>query len=723
MQKGFVAVFLPALVVALTPGLSSAQPSSTQTATIALTAADIERLKAELREQLKDELREELREALKDDVKAEIQAEAAQDSTSTVDGWDDTTADDDSWAEEEWKWEEPAKPELNFIEFDGYFRFRYDMFNNMDFGTTYVNTDTFRFPDGDDPGSPAIITGPFAPGFAPPTPLCATDVVVRDDPNTDFDETAPPVDGSPDTNASCANRTDVGDTIGGANMRLRLEPTLNVYEDIKIKMQIDILDNIVLGSTPQTLIQNPNAPISVLSNGQVAPVDGINSVWTDSIRVKQVWAEVMTPLGQLRVGRMPDNFGMATTANDGRGLDQDFGDTVDRILFATKIGDFYIIPAFDWAVTGPTSGVRIQSQGQAFDRDQRDDADQYMLSIVRRDSDEEIERLLENDDYVFNYGIRGSVRFQALDTATFHSGTNVEDQAQQTDILERDAQIWSYIVWLKFMRRNFTFEAEHAGVIGSIGNAAQSGRFSTTTDDINILSFGGSARLEYRLLKNSLRLELLVLVASGDPAPGWGLQPLLEDTRIDRTRQNRNGVWEGPQARDLEDPNRRPNNDDRITNFAFDPDYFVDLIFWRQMVGAVTDALVIRPSVQYNFTEALGARLDIIYSRALFASSTPSGSFIRDYDGISGRSPLGNPDENLGIEGDLKLFYDSAEGLHAWIQYGLFIPFGGLEREVVVENASPMAEDSVGSGVGLRRFARLGTGLAHTLQVLLGITF
>ena len=35
-------------------------------------------------------------------------------------------------------------------------------------------------------------------------------------------------------------------------MRLRLEPTLNVSEEVAIKMQIDVLDNLVFGSTPET---------------------------------------------------------------------------------------------------------------------------------------------------------------------------------------------------------------------------------------------------------------------------------------------------------------------------------------------------------------------------------------------------------------------------------------------------------------------------------------
>jgi len=35
-----------------------------------------------------------------------------------------------------------------------------------------------------------------------------------------------------------------------ANMRLKVEPTFNVSEQVRIKAEIDILDNVVLGSTP-----------------------------------------------------------------------------------------------------------------------------------------------------------------------------------------------------------------------------------------------------------------------------------------------------------------------------------------------------------------------------------------------------------------------------------------------------------------------------------------
>lgn len=662
--------------------------TSTETSSVAAPAIDLDALKLELREELREELRDQLKTELKDEIKAEIAEEQA--ATAPV-------ADDAAWAEEEWKWEEPVKPELNFLEFDGYFRFRYDFFSNLDLGTYYKNTET------------GVESGPFAPGFAPPVPLCNTDVGTR------------PVGqpGDPDFvpgSNSCLNRAGESNSLGGANMRLRLEPVFNVYEDVKVKMQIDVLDNIVLGSTPDGFPNNPISPLLAFSQTQLPPTAGVNTIWRDSIRVKRAWAEVMTPLGQLRVGRMPSNFGMGLLANEGAGIDGDFGDSNDRIMFATKIGDFYIVPAYDWVVSGPTSAQALMPYGQPFDRDQRDDVDQYILAIVKKDKPEEIEQKLANDDWVLNGGTYQVGRFQALDAATFFNNGDPNDQATTTELLERDAQAYIYSWWVQFMWRKLSIEAEYSGIIGRIGNSAVSGPYQAVNEDgigkITINQHAATLQAKYKLLNDALTLEFLVLVASGDGAAGWGIRPLINPSP-------NAGDWDGSQA-----PGKDSGADgaDRsINNFRVDPNYIVDMIFWRQLVGTVTDAMVFRPSVQYNLTQGFGARLDLIYSRALNASSTPSASFETGRTNTAGEdTTLGSPSANLGLEADFKLFYDSEDGFHAWFQYGLFIPFAGLDREVVVEQTSTLAEttNSQGQPVG-----RLDAGVAHTLQLLLGVSF
>lgn len=610
-------------------------------------------LVASEREKLKDELRQELVEEIKAEIKADLAGEGVVPAAP---------AGGDAWAEEEWKWEEPVKPELNFLEFDGYFRFRYDLFKTLDLGLFSRIV-----------GTPPVSTGAFPNGFSPNVPLCIIAETCRD-----------------------------ADTIGGANMRLRLEPILNVSEDIKIKAQIDVLDNLVLGSTPDGLPQSYSVPVLAFSQNQNTPSDGINSL-ADSIRVKRVWAEVMTPIGQLRVGRMPSQFGLGILANDGSGLDADYGDSNDRILFATKLAGHYIVPAFDWNVAGPTSAIRAAPGGQPFDRDQRDDVDQYILAIAKRDSEQEIKDKLENDELVFNYGTYLVYRTQALDAADYYaSAEGPTGQVVANTQLVRDAELFIGSLWLKFIYRKLQLEAEAVGIFGSARTLDPGGNQTFVGgEDVDIGQWGAALRGEYRLLHDALTLRILVAGASGDRQPGWGVYPLSEP-------DPRAGAWDGAQQAD-----------GKINNFRFDPDFHVDTILWRQLVGTFTDGLVIRPGVQYNFTESIGARLDLVYSRAMFAGSTPSASFSYGAgdDTVNDQGEVTEvfaPNPNLGLEADVKLFYASVDGFHAWFEYAILFPFAGLDRRV---------EQALQPDGSVSDVQNLSSEIAQTFQVMLGVTF
>lgn len=638
-------------------------------------------------EALKDELRRDLRRELKEELKAELREELAQDPEVLA------PVEQDDWAETDWEWEEPAEPQLNFLELHGYFRTRWDLFWQLDL-------DTFRVGAGDVPygpyAEPVIFRGLTSPdvngqGEAPPVPVCATDV----------------------GDGGCANEDDVGQTLAGANVRLRLEPTLNVYEDIKIHSQIDVLDNVILGSTPNSLPFNPFAPVSVLSNTAIPPSDGINAVWQDSLRVKRLWGEVTLPFGLLRFGRQPDHFGMGILANDGSGLDADFGDNVDRIQFAVKLADFYIMPSYDWLATGPTSAIRYDPIGQPFDRGERDDADQWTLQVTKTDSEEVIQQKLHNDKIVWHAGLRTSYRRQSADAANFFREGDVEGQASASELVFRDAELFTGAAWAKLQWRKLTVEAEFALLAGSFENQVQFRNqgedFDPGVDDrdqLDILQQGVAIRGEYKLLKDKLRLQLLVAAASGDRAPGWGVRPL---TGTAEAVGRPGSVWDGNQGLDGD-----------LRNFRFNPAFVFDMILWRQLIGTLTDGLVIRPSVQYNFSKEFGARLDIVYSRAIFSESTPSASFDSFGDneltdaGLRSRSA----DANLGLEFDTKLFYNSDNGFHFWLEQGFFIPFDGLDRAIPVEDGLPV------SGVdGVTNAQILNAEFAYTLQLMFGITF
>jgi uncharacterized protein (TIGR04551 family) len=654
------------------------EPAPTSTATAPI---DAERLRREIREELKESLREEIKAELREELLGEIEDAQGAPLEPAVE-----PLEDDDWAEEGWKWEQPMRPELNLLELDGYFRFRYDWFAELDLGT-YYNRGA-RTEDGFE----ELAQGPFVPGFAPPTPLCNTDVRFRG--------SGQPGDATFEGADSCFNREGDSNILAGANVRFRLEPTLNVYEDIQIHAQIDILDNLVLGSTPDSDL-SVLSPLAVLSQSQVAPTVGQNVLWRDSIRVKRVWAEVMTPLGQLSFGRMPNHVGMGTTANDGNGLDQDFGDTVDRIQFATEIGDFMIAPAFDFTASGATSANTNLPRGQPFDRDEADDVYTYVLTAAKQDSPEVIARKLANDDTTLDFGTQLSFRNQNLDVP-FEASGGPEGQATTRQVIKRDAEIGRWIFWAELRWRDLTVSAEYSGLYGTIGDVSTSAGDdarrlfgSTEPRRVELNQHGGALRGTYKLLNDALTIELLLLGASGDGAPGFGVFPLYEWPEGTGYGP---GAWDGTQARN-----------GQITNFRFDPDFIVDLIFWRQLVGLVTDAFVVRPSVQYDLTNQLGGRLDVIYSRSWFGTSTPSGSFVD--------STLGGPDENLGVEADVTLFYRSEQGFNAQLQYGVFFPMDGLDRLAEVEEGRGEAL------VGTTPVLRLDAQIAHTLQVLLGVTF
>ena len=127
--------------------------------------------------------------------------------------------------------------------------------------------------------------------------------------------------------------------------------------------------------------------------------------------------------------------------------------------------------------------------------------------------------------------------------------------------------------------------------------------------------------------------------------------------------------------------------------------------------------------VRAGLLRALGARIDLVYSRAWFAESTPSGSL----EGLVGQDGtdlgLGSPSANLGLEADVKLFYDSTEGFHAWLQYGMFIPFGGLNRAVVIESDIAAEDNEARVNADGEAVKLLDAKIAHTIQVMLGVTF
>jgi len=139
-------------------------------------------------------------------------------------------------------------PKLEFLELDGYFRVRGDLFDDFSLGY------------GVDDAGYVLFPGPIGKEGGP-------------------------------------------GSLSNANMRLRIEPTLNVSEYARIRAQLDVLDNYVLGSSTGPLYDYQGSPYAVpfyASTRVLSPADPTAD--RDAILVKRAWAEVQTPIGLLSFG-------------------------------------------------------------------------------------------------------------------------------------------------------------------------------------------------------------------------------------------------------------------------------------------------------------------------------------------------------------------------------------------------------------------------------------
>ena len=440
-------------------------------------------------------------------------------------------------------------------------------------------------------------------------------------------------------------------TLAGVNMRARIEPTINVSEEVRIKLQIDALDNLVFGSSPAYATGSDRYEFGVMSNTQVPP-SVLNSV-RDSILVKRAYGEVSTPIGILRFGRMGSHWGLGMVHNDGNCLDCDFGDTVDRIQFVTEpFTGWYLTPMLDFDVEGPISGSDA-GQGQPFDLSNTDDSHSYILAIARRDTEQQERARLDNGLSVLNYGIHFTYRAQSFDPV------GLLDPANPLARQSRHATIYIPDLWGKLEHKSFRLELEGAAVLGNV-EAAVGPSDAQRVQQLTLRQFGAVGRGEYRFMEGQLRLGLEAGFASGDRAPGFGNRP----------------------ARKTGDPagNPVPNdidgrqygqypcgggtcNDTSIRNFQFNRDFRPDLILFRELLGGITDAVYAKPTLTYAVAEGFDVFGSVVGSGAVYTESTPSGL-----------------SRWLGVEIDAGARYETEDGFIAQLQWGVLFPQNGLKN-------------------------------------------
>jgi uncharacterized protein (TIGR04551 family) len=473
-------------------------------------------------------------------------------------------------------------PKLEFLELDGYLRVRGDMYDDLDLGSGTDAAGRYLFPI--------------------------------------------PLRGNPKRG-----------TLAGANMRLRLEPTLNVSEQVRVRTQLDLFDDYAFGNT--------------------------GHYDRSAISVKRAWGEVQTPVGLLSFGLMPAGWGLGILENPGDGLDADLGTTYYRIQFAlppvtTPVGPLTVVPSLDYVSEG---AQRFDALGGApIDADNADDSRAWGLKLARFDTDDEVRRKLEKGEASLNFGAYYKYMAQVWVFPDWIQDGDLTTAATKLNAYAHVADLWGR--WLK---GPFRVEVEAAGIFGHVGNA--NAATGGTSPEILLRQLGLAATFDWAVMPNKLRIGALAGVASGDDAPGFG-----NDASTAANPSGLYGTIQGPQWGTFGGAGDRS-----IRNFRFNPAYRVDVILFRQLLGGVTDAWYVKPTLHWDLMPGIAFDGGVEFAAALNGESTPSST-----------GP-GSGKTFLGIEGDAKLTYTSGDGFEAWVEYGILQPFDALKTasDVTLERA------------------------------------
>ncbi len=477
----------------------------------------------------------------------------------------------------------------------------------------------------------------------------------------------------------CKNNTQAG-----ANLRFRLVPELHISDNLRILSEIDLLDNVVLGSTPDSYsvvpsgygyaVRNPDGSVAGNASQSTTtepPASGVNSL-SDSIRVKRAWAEYASPIGELRFGRMPNQWGLGMVYNSGDGYDSDYQSTVDRIMASTQITplDLLVAGAWDFPAEGATSASLSTLDSQAYDLAQADDVNELVLIIARKKSKELEALALTKGELVLNTGLHLARRTQQLsndqgsgDGAAAGAGTcqmgmtgaALDGPPGSSTFQRRGLALWIPDLWVQLLYKKFRYELEFASYYGTVENSTNDASDYSTAPGAKgykIREFGLASELEQKLVEDRLKLGFNFGWASGD-ANDEGLAPA-------RT------------------PSISHNGSDTFSTFRFNPAYRVDLILNRNILGRVQGTYYFRPSVSYDFMrnpngQRLGGQFAAIWTRASEFLQTPGNA------------------RDLGIELDGSLMFQSKDGgqndkpdelggFFAMLQYGVLFPMSGLDH-------------------------------------------
>lgn len=425
-----------------------------------------------------------------------------------------------------------------------------------------------------------------------------------------------------------------GQTLTRADMRLRTD--LSIYAPggmMAVKARLDALDNVALGSAPEGI---PSASSTQRTDGE-------------TVSVKRVWGEALTPFGALAIGRMGSHWGLGVLANAGDCLDCDSGDAADRIAFVTPLlGHFWAI-AYDFSATGPF--VPDRSGSRSIDIAPSAAVHSVTFAVLASRTDAARARRAAAGKHTLEYGAYAAHRWQDKDVPATYLPVAQPALVNDQQVMARGYRATAADLWTRVSGRGYRVEGELAFMTARVQQPSLIPGV-LFRDAATSRQLGGALESEVGDAAGSYRLGMDAGYASGDSAPGFGAFP-----GVNRP---------APVPGDLDGPQARPPYDLTVNNFRFHPDYRIDRILFREIIGTVTDAVYVKPHLRGDLFRFASGRLEAsmfaVMSWAVNAESAPGQK------------------RALGVELDPSLSYQSRDGFVLALEQATFLPGAGLDN-------------------------------------------
>ncbi|HEY3355568.1 MAG TPA: TIGR04551 family protein, partial [Polyangia bacterium] len=428
-----------------------------------------------------------------------------------------------------------------------------------------------------------------------------------------------------------------------ADMRLRTDVAFFAPGGaLAVKLRVDVLDNLTLGSTPDG--------VPGFSNSQAPP--------RAAFRVKRAYGEAVTPVGLIVAGRTGNHWGLGMASNGGDCADCDSGDAADRVAFVTPLAGHVFAVAYDFTAVGPL--VTRPAGYRAIDVEPSADVRTLTLAALRWRDERAINRRRRAGKTTVDYGLSYAYRWQGKDVPSTYLATTAPVPLTAGQVVPRDYTASSVDAWFRVIGPRFRVEAEGMVVLGRIEQTSLIPGV-LMRDPVSARQIGAAVESEYGAPEDALGAGLDLGYASGDSAPGFGAFPAATGTCA--------------KPGDLDGLQYCGARDTRIDNFRFHPDYHIDRILFREIIGTVTDAIYFRPHARVRLARlgpgTLHAAAAAVVSFAAAAESTPGGQ------------------RPLGVEVDPTLYYHARDGFNAALEYAVLFPLAGLDNPQAGLTAKP----------------------------------